>query len=506
MPDDTTPVLAVYDFRSKQEFIYRTNRMREITGASELIAGMYERFLNCENLIGRIRNDWAGRDPSELCDQTGMPSFGDDEIGTVVYEGGGNLCVLYRNRECYVQANRVFSMLVLEEAYSLSLIAACAPWECSGDPDRDFDRARARAYRAFDAKKRTGGGGIPCNVLPFTQVDAVTYQAIVEKGRRGDDRVELSRESQCKLAAHRDRAQKDRAWELQGKFVDEIGTEKGEDSLIAVVYFDGNSIGERLKQVRGVRGMRSFSHEVHETLVTNTEAAMKAALLEMTDERQRDYRVIVDHGDEITLVCNAHAAPIAVDAYFRALEGTGYHACAGIAICHSHDPFSEVYRIAEECCESGKERNREAQARDEAEGSYVDFHFCRAGITGSLGQVRGAQEASLTCRPYRIGESYDRFCAMGELLASSSCRLQRSDLKGLGRAVLRGDSWYGLEFERLCSKDTVTMDNLARTWLGDGTHATNPGSRAALRNVLFDLSSFIDIFDVRFGEKGGERA
>ena len=30
------PVLAVYDFRSKQEYIYRTNRMRQITGASDL--------------------------------------------------------------------------------------------------------------------------------------------------------------------------------------------------------------------------------------------------------------------------------------------------------------------------------------------------------------------------------------------------------------------------------------------------------------------------------------
>ena len=37
---DENEVIALYGFRSKQEYIYRTNRMREITGASELIAGM----------------------------------------------------------------------------------------------------------------------------------------------------------------------------------------------------------------------------------------------------------------------------------------------------------------------------------------------------------------------------------------------------------------------------------------------------------------------------------
>ena len=36
-PSGFAPVLAIYDFRSKQEFIYRTNRLQEISGASKLI-------------------------------------------------------------------------------------------------------------------------------------------------------------------------------------------------------------------------------------------------------------------------------------------------------------------------------------------------------------------------------------------------------------------------------------------------------------------------------------
>lgn len=37
-------VTALYDCRSKQEYIYRTNRIREISGGSELLANVYGMF------------------------------------------------------------------------------------------------------------------------------------------------------------------------------------------------------------------------------------------------------------------------------------------------------------------------------------------------------------------------------------------------------------------------------------------------------------------------------
>lgn len=37
-------ILALYDCRSKQEYIYRTNRVQEITGASELLSSLFKDF------------------------------------------------------------------------------------------------------------------------------------------------------------------------------------------------------------------------------------------------------------------------------------------------------------------------------------------------------------------------------------------------------------------------------------------------------------------------------
>lgn len=557
--DDSTPVLAIYDFRSKQEYIYRTNRMREITGASELMAGMYRRFGRMEvsagTLLvdgketrvqgGHLRWDWDGEDvdknPCEkrdLFDQNEKLNLEDGEVGIVVYEGGGNLCVLYRNRAEYVNANRAYSRALLESSYSLSLITGYATWVATGNVDADFIDARKRAYRVLDVNKRTGRAGAPCNTLPFTQVDAVTFQPIVEKPYKGADRVELSRESVCKVAAWQDRANAERKreeatdtlaedgisqWEKDGKLIDDLVTSKDRDSRIAVVYFDGNSIGNRLKQrVHSIEDMRAFSHEVHDVLVNKTEEAMKRAIDGMEDERQRGFRVIVDHGDEITLICNAHAAPIAVQAYFEALAQDEkehaedpsympYHACAGIAFCHAHDPFSEVYRIAEECCESGKERNRSVMKAGGAEASYVDFHFCRSGITGSLRKIRSAQEEGITARPYRVDDTYAQFLKVGRLMSAgigkdalvgSKEKVRRADVKALSRAIQKGDSWCDLELERMRDKDPDTIKQVEDVLLaGDSSQE----ARTFMRNVLFDVSSYVDLFDVLFSQtEGGE--
>lgn len=459
------PVLSIYDFRSKQEYIYRTNRIREITGASELIAGMYDEFLRLEP---RIVNEWEqGEHLTE--------KFSDEVIGEVVYIGGGNLCVLYRSRDDYISCNKVFSRLVLDNAYGLNMLTACVDWT------GDFEECRSAVYGALDIQKRVGRASVLPNTLPFTQVDRTTFQPIAEKVD-WPSRRELTRESKDKLEAFVSKAQRDRAWAAEGKLIDDIAAEKGTDSLIAVIYFDGNSIGDRLKAVHSVSDMRRFSLDVHQALVVNAEQAIKESLGELP-EQYGSHRVIIDHGDEITLVCNAHAAPFVLDAYFKALSYGDYEACAGVAIGHSHDPFTALYEIAEECCESGKKANR----KNGSNHSYVDLHFCRSGILGSLEQIRDAQERNMTDRPYRIDSSYQLFLEVGRVLLRS--KITRSDLKELNRAIARGHSWYRLEYERIKAKDISALSELEKL-----------ASANVLKRMLFDVTSFWDIYELRFSE------
>ena len=502
MPDKQ--FLALYDCRSKQEYIYRTNRMREITGASELIASLYGQFI--DSMGGALVGDWR--------EQIDAPyEIPEGRDGVVVYEGGGNLCVLYRSREAYVTANRMFSRLVLDKAYSLSMVTACveSTCDCESNSNAAFENDLKAVYAQLDKKKRIGYAGVPCNVLPYTQVDRVTFQAIADKTDS-----ELSRESKMKREAYEKKSDENPEWALRGRFIDDLGTEKGEDSLIAVIYSDGNSIGEQLKlNGTSLDGMRRFSLEVHRKLVEDTENEVKSELNQLEEHlrnqlkdeigkggkskadaeerisRITNYRIIIDHGDEITLICNAHAAPLVADAYFRALSSSGYHACMGIAFCHSHDPFSEVYKIAEELCESGKKRNRKVMQKCGANADYIDFHFCRSGITGTLEQIRDAQEAELTSRPYRIEDEYQRFIHVGRILNSSF--LKRSDLKELNRSILRGGSWYEIEFERLKAKSKEAISSIEALF-------ESANADGEMRKVLFDVTSLWDVFDIFFAQ------
>ena len=64
-------------------------------------------------------------------------------------------------------------------------------------------------------------------------------------------------------------------------------------------------------------------------------------------------------GDEINLICNARDAYDIAKTYLKGLHQVSWKdstepcsACAGIAIFHSHAPYAQAYKIAEECCES----------------------------------------------------------------------------------------------------------------------------------------------------------
>lgn len=52
-------ITALYDCRSKQEYIYRTNKIREISGASAILSHVYERMIEKADQNGiHILNTW----------------------------------------------------------------------------------------------------------------------------------------------------------------------------------------------------------------------------------------------------------------------------------------------------------------------------------------------------------------------------------------------------------------------------------------------------------------
>ena len=126
-------VLAMYDVRGKQEYIYRSKHIQEIVGASAIIRDVFKDYLY--PAAREIRNQAEDMGTEEAIYQyacinpetkkrqkTGAPepvepfSLADFErrmeeaqyIGEVVYDGGGNFLVLYQDRETCISVNRIF--------------------------------------------------------------------------------------------------------------------------------------------------------------------------------------------------------------------------------------------------------------------------------------------------------------------------------------------------------------------------------------------------------------
>ena len=110
--------------------------------------------------------------------------------------------------------------------------------------------------------------------------------------------------------------------------------------------------------------------------------------------------------------------------------------------------------------------------------NYIDFHFCHAGITNSLEKIRETQEAKYTARPYEYGDSWQKFIKYGEITAS----MKRADIKVLGEAIIKGDSYYQEEIRRIKSRDkNGKFDEIYR----------NAGE---LKNILFDIAIVFDLW------------
>lgn len=353
----------------------------------------------------------------------------------------------------------------------MNIIASCV------EATDNFKLDRDTLYKENTKQKNTGYVSMHCNVLPFTQVDRLTYQPVVKK----ENDQSLSSESVLKSDKYLDNSMNNANVNL----LDELVYEKGIESLLAIIYIDGNAMGDRIKELlknetnydKCVKLLRKFSLEIDEEFVKKPIAKIEEFLNNNANADAKKYnckyRQIIGGGDEITIICNARIAADLLKEYFSSLsENPNNYACAGVAIFHSHAPFSTIYKIAEECCESGK---RKARLIKGSKKNYVDFHFCHSGITNDLEVIREKQEAKLTNRPYEY-KDFQEFMEKGKELNA----IGRSNIKDLGQAILKNESSYQFEIHRINS-----LKNLENPL----DHNDNN-----LKKTLFDISTVYDIW------------
>lgn len=501
-------ILALYDFASKQEYIYRTSKVKEITGASAMLNGIYNKLIDEVEKTGKSIKCVL---PSYICDGGKMiyrdtkpfrwDAFEEtsEYIGEVLYNGGGNLMVLYRSENDYIEANKIMSKFLLENVPGLHMICAHVPVQYDDNGNESFHKTVDALYKENARRKNSRPAVDMWEVTPMTQIDPMTFLPVVEKGVENGNEFSLSEDRVAKRKKYEEDKNKNNRIDLSEP-----------DGLAAVVYIDGNSLGKRIRNLteidsfeEGVAALRKFSADVNLDFIDSPMKAIKDCLCE--SDGKHYFRRIVGAGDEITFICDAEDALKLVLKYFESLEASNAnksdeqknYSCAGIAVIHAKSPFNTAYEIAEAACESAKESSRATN------GNYLDFHYCHSGITNDFDTLRKLEQDKKTARPYSI----DKMRALIKNLVPKLVVAGRSNVKALGEAAQKSPENYSFEVQRVNAYVADQCDKMLKRRNDEKTKSffemigfDNPdkATREALtgRLLLTDKDAAKEVYDI----------
>lgn len=438
-----TYTLTVLDTPGIQRYIFGSNRLRENIGASELVRRATSLWpLEILQQIGgsNVRNP-ANHDFDES-----RHIERDHLTAEVVYVGGGNTVILFREREQAIQFTTQLNYKLLEEAPGLEL--AVAHIDIDWEKDRLGHKVN-EAMKQLAQNRRTRLPSVPLLGLAVTaacqSTGLVATTTNAEHGKpEGEETYPISSEVAAKLETIEEAKAhlyaslpeiESAGYDIPSRF-DEFGRTAEEMSYIAVVHADGNGMGRFFRRITDQQpNSRDYIQEVRSTSRKVEEASRAAlhqigiALLQAVEFGKNKepsirgvvpirgsklpFRPIVFGGDDLTFVCDGRLGLTLAACYLEAFEQETekigldlLHACAGVAVVKTHYPFARAYQLSEELASNAKKYVRD---NGPADFSALDWHFAAGGLLGGLNEIRAREyqvsEGSLTVRPLRLYES-----------------------------------------------------------------------------------------------------
>lgn len=371
----------------KQQYIFATNKVREMVGASELVAAS--------------TTDW-------VCDAVGGLA-GVTVTTEVLVSGRALLSLAGPDAEQVAAAEELVWQVTrraLREAPGLQVLGTSMPLPEGSTAGQLMPQLAAQLevvrMRAVPVEARVPR--LP--VVASCASSGRPAQAVVEQLPAGETPVALSAECMAKrrsTEAGRRRMGRYARHEL----VDSGELERrltGEVRWLGVVHADGNNMGAMFQQLHG-----AAYAEVSGEIDRCTTDALAAAARWLRDSLARENQAyeklplvpLIAGGDDLTaLVDGWYALPFAV-AYLREFErltaasqiladrtGRPYlTASAGVAVVKPHFPVATAYRLCEEVCASAKSLARES-GQDGRSVSTVDWHVHHDSTGDDLGRIR----------------------------------------------------------------------------------------------------------------------
>lgn len=387
--------------RGIQAFIFQTNKLREIAGASNLIDRLFTRTDTQKSLFEAFCQDKniLLQDPEKI-----------------ITAAAGNLTCILSEAHCRTVV-REFPKFVSESVPGVEFTQVALPLldhrldlEVFRKKTQYLQEQRNKCYVDDDPpfmgvrKSRLTGG-----VATTVEAGGVWLDHSSEKKRKKADSLALFR----------------RFTGLNDVRIDQIAFDfndlcKREDSghhWLAVIHADGNNVGKHIVNLLNesddvADALSTFSNSLQKA----TKCAVNRACAQFVNKRSNKFypiRPIILGGDDITLVIRGDLALDFVEKYLKAFEeatkrelgGEGLTACAGVAFTKRSFPFYYGVQLADELT---KEAKRAAKKISEVHPpSAVSFYKVHSTFIESLVDMRRRSHgpASRT-DPHQNGQSF----------------------------------------------------------------------------------------------------
>ena len=500
-------LLAIYDLSGIQAFLFSSNKLKEISGASTVVHDAL--FSLIPKQFGVPAEAWKEKKPVSL---TG------GEKKKIVYIGGGNALLLYDTEEtCRAETRKLEKSIFLLSGGGIRL---CSAW-IQLDESASLAENQKKLMAQLDVVKKKGGNGNAAPAFPVTAYDNNNYEPLIAV----EDGKFLSAVRYAKLRAAETSSPFEALCPPCRSFMQDFKSVRREDgkNYQAVIHIDGNTMGIRIREfVSGLAGkgmdvfgqlaaMRGLSVRISELYQNTVRKALEQ--IYPAQEKPVPFRPIVADGDDITVMIAAKDAFPFVKAFMENLKNERIEefggaflptAAAGIVFVGLKFPFSIAYDMAEACCKNAKRvtiaRCGGAEEFGRNPVSSFDFQLCVSNIPDDLAEYRrkyythrsaDGKDFTLLRRPYLFcGDSpysAEKFLRLSEDLHNGvkEKSIARSKLKGLRNA-------YGIS--------VLEAEQYARYITA---HAKNETEQKTVKRFGFDApftengeARFFDILDI----------
>jgi len=303
-----------------QGFIFETNKLQEIVGASEIVKKLEERFLDFSNY-----------------------EKGDERI---LLNAAGNIKALFEDKENCKNLVKYFSKDIEQSAYGITISQAVIEIKGKIPTEEEFQRLDK------NLKIQRNKPSIPLDMsLNIMALNPATAKPITNKEKKGKDEIVRDKASQQKIEAFSENE----------KFKELKDLSNGKNK-IAVIHADGNGLGKLVPKLKDK--LSKFS-------IALDKATIKAFNDAKTDGMK--IREVILGGDDLTVICDANEALEFTQRYLKNFEENTKKieelkgltekltACAGISYTNEKYPFHYAVSLAESLCGQAKNHsNRES--------------------------------------------------------------------------------------------------------------------------------------------------